>query len=498
LSVESQAAEILDFSALAPLPPFKTSAVSTPEAISRDVVSAACATTDPLAEPPRRSRRIQETIKKKAMASTAAVEDVPVPDKASARHQQCPTRLSRVVKIYLEKIQESLDPETLFSLLESAITYNKSTHHPPLKDGQILLLPHDSWDDVMVASKKEHIRRFGDHLNLKTRSKLTVPTPEETGLMIGEVPDMVFAPFYYQESWIMIQFLITSSCCRTEVYDPSDRLADDKDWKVLKDALRRIFGAVYGPDRKFIVWDGFGRVHREHSPAESRFSGILAVAHASLWMKEYTEALIRNRPFFLKYLRSTSKKAAEEDGIDPECQLLTSEEIPIPKRGWVHFDTLRIELAKMMALYDPHSMDFSDDGEEDLDNGHSGGLVSVTDPESDNFESEFSDDDFESEFSDNDFDFYDDTETESTLDGITNSDENDAVREIDEALPEQFDRATVGSAMDASAERDARDKARRAELLKPAEIDSIMLQLEQVEQFLSLLGPAPENVKTSS
>lgn len=271
LSFESQAAEILDFSASAPLSPFKSSAVSTPEAISRDVVSAACATTDPLAELPRRSRRIQETIEKKATASTATVEDVPVPDKASTRHQQFPTRLSRAVKIYLEKIQESLDPETLLSSLESALTYNKNTHHPPLKDGQISLLPHDSWDDVMVASTKELIRRFGDHLHLKTRSKLTISTPEEAELMIGEVPGMVFAPFYYQESWIMIQFLITSSCCRTEVYDPSDRLADDKDWKVLKEALRRIYGAVYGPDRKVIVLDGFGRVHRELSPAESRF-----------------------------------------------------------------------------------------------------------------------------------------------------------------------------------------------------------------------------------
>lgn len=213
-------------------------------------------------------------------------------------------------------------------------------------------------------------------------------------------------------------------------------------------------------------------------------------------MKEYTEALISNRPFFVKFLRSTSEKPAEEDGVSPECQPLTPEEIPIPKRGQVHVGTLRIELAKMMAFYDPQSMNFSDDGEEDLDKGHSGGLVSVTDSESDDFESEFSDGDFESELSDDDFDSYDDTETESTLDGITNSDDNDTVRGIDEALLEQFDRATQGNAMDVSAERDARDKARRAELLELAEI-SIVLQLEQVEQFLSLLGPAPENVKTS-
>ncbi|OBT71854.1 hypothetical protein VF21_09078 [Pseudogymnoascus sp. 05NY08] len=160
-----------DASAAGHLPLTDPAAVSTSEAVSKDVVSPACATADPPVEPPQHSQPILESVGKKDAVSSGGFLDVLVAETDSAHPQQYPTQLSRPVKIDLKKLREPLRPETLSQLLESALAYSESAYLSPLKDSRISLLTYDVWDGVMNASPKKSIDASGLASNQKRDPK---------------------------------------------------------------------------------------------------------------------------------------------------------------------------------------------------------------------------------------------------------------------------------------------------------------------------------------
>lgn len=172
----------------------------------------------------------------------------------------------------------------------------------------------------------------------------------------------------------MVMFMSTFNSCRTEVYDPADCLADNKDLDTLSRALRKILGGVHGADGEPVLWDCIERPVPKDSRPSRVSSGVLAVEYAVPWIKEYTESILGERCFFEKYLQRASqgyKSDSKHMPVKPETPLLKQTNIKVK--------ALRIKMAKSLSdlHHNQQAVDSSEDSSNDASESESdvsGGL----------------------------------------------------------------------------------------------------------------------------
>ena len=530
LSVESQATDTVDREAITAPLSSKISMVSQAEENPDEIALTIGASVFSQSEPPRLSQRVRKTIERYTSA----------PRQLSSHPQWSLAGLSNRQKVCFAELQGALSPETVSLLLELFLKSNKDDYPVLPANSRISVIPHDIWDGNRTRSKKQLIELFGDYLRAPNASPAaSASTPEEAELATGKPPHIAFAPYSHQGSWVMIIFMSTSSSCRTEVYDPADCLADVKDWETVKRALREILRAVHGNNGEPVLWDCLEcPIPKDLRPSKVS-SGILAVEYAASWMKEYTEAILSERCFYQKYFKS----ARQDDMLGPKLQPVTYEETPLLEQRNVRVNAPRVKMAKILSYlhHNQQVVETSDDlsheasepeSDESWDLGYTSECLSDPYVQSSDSESSYSSDsksendvartahingystsqyfatvqdDTESDSSDSSDD---DEENEDAADSFHESGDYDEFLQKQTEGPlgplpegfekeiEQFVRTTGGK--EASPERDLRDKARRAQLLTPDEIQSLLLTPKQVDEWLSMLGPIPERPKTSS